>query len=111
MTGQVHEHPYRGLPPRAGVYSITCRPTGKTYVGCTEHLVGAVYGHRLQLANGMHPNQDLQGDWDAYGDAAFEFAIHDEVVAGDGAAQHGVDLEELRDLWVDQLGLDEGRTY
>lgn len=114
MTGHVGERPYRDLTPRAGVYTITCRPTGRTYVGCTDHLAGAMYGHRFQLANGRHPNLDLQADWDTYGDAAFDFAIHDEIAPQDGAPPSpglGADLEALRDLWVDQLGLDEGCTY
>lgn len=114
MTGQVSEHPYRGFTPRAGVYSITCRPTGRMYVGCTDHLVGAMNGHRFNLSNGMHPNRELQADWDAYGDGASDFNIHDELASGDLAApadRMGRELEALRDLWVDQLGLDEGTTY
>lgn len=107
----VSEHPYRGFVPRAGVYTITCRATGKTYLGCTDHLVGAMNGHRFKLANGLHPNRALQADWDAHGDAAFDFSIHDEVAPEEYAATTGDDLEALRDLWVDLLGLDEGGTY
>ncbi|MCA0438008.1 MAG: GIY-YIG nuclease family protein [Actinobacteria bacterium] len=111
MTGHVGEHPYRGFAPRAGIYSITCQRTGKTYVGCTDHLVGAMNGHRFKLANGMHPNRVMQADYDAYGDTAFDFSIHDEIAAEEYADTSSADLDALRDLWVDQLGLDEGRTY
>ena len=101
----------RSFIPRAGVYSITCRATGRTYVGCTDHLLGAMNSHRLGLSSGMHPNAAMQADWDAHGDDAFDFSIHEEVTPEEPAAVTAPALNALRDLWVDQLGLDEGSTY
>lgn len=111
MAGHVGERAYRGFVPRAGVYSITCRATGRTYVGCTDHLVGAMNSHRFKLSNGLHPNRAMQADWDDHGDEAFEFTIHEEMPPEESAKATADDLNALRDLWVDQLGLDEGRTY
>ncbi len=111
MPGHMNEHAFEGFNPRAGVYSISCRRTGKAYVGCTDHLVGALDSHRVQLSNNLHPNQAMQADWDTHGAESFDFAVHDEIPPEDCGDMLSGDLEELRDLWVDQLGLDEGRAY
>lgn len=99
-----------GCPPRVGVYSVTCRATGRAYVGCSDHLSRDVAAHRAQLTSRVHPNPQMQSDWDAHGGEAFEFVIHDEIPAElyDALA---AELDALRDLWIDLLGVDEGRTY
>lgn len=111
MAGYVGERPYCGSTPRAGVYSITCRRTGRTYLGRADHLGAAVDGHLVKLASGRHPNPMMQADWDTYGGGAFDVSVHDEIASEDYAGSTGAELDALCDLWVDQLGLDEGRTY
>lgn len=103
--------PRAGCPPRVGVYSVRCRATGRAYVGCSDHLSRDVAAHLAQLASQVHPNLDMQSDWDAHGGDDFEFVIHDEIPAEPYDAALAAELDALRDLWVDLLGVDEGRTY
>lgn len=81
-------------PVSRGVYLITCRATGKRYVGSSENIEKRLYNHASQLNYGDHPNPHLQNAWRKHGEAAFKFEVL-ELVAGD------LEAEEQR--WIDHL--------
>ena len=64
-----------------GIYSITCVPTGKFYVGSSVNIEGRWRQHRCHLKAGKHHSVLLQRSWDKYGADAFVFAITLEVDA------------------------------
>lgn len=99
-----------GRPRRPGVYSVCCRSTGRGYVGTSLDLCEDLDEHRAALAGGRHACPSMQADWDRHGEDAFDFVVLDEVPPGDVDADDER-LQHLRDLWVDQLGLDEGSAY
>jgi hypothetical protein len=65
--------------PRGAVYVIRCLATGEVYVGSTCNLAERWAAHRVRLRAGTHVNEKLQAAWDAYGEAAFEFGIVEEI--------------------------------
>ncbi len=59
----------------AGVYTITCRPTGKQYVGSAGRSMRIRFNrHRSLLSKGIHHCAPLQNAWNKYGADAFTFA-------------------------------------
>ena len=51
------------------VYAIRHNPTGKIYVGSTYHEVEfRVRQHIVKLRNHKHPIENMQSDFDEYGD-------------------------------------------
>lgn len=79
-----------------GVYAITCRPTGRVYVGSSQHIANRWKVHRHLLRHGKHTSPALQNAWDKHGEAAFEFAVIQEC---------GIDqLLGLEQAHIDRLG-------
>lgn len=62
------------LDRQAGVYTITCLPTGKQYVGSTTTSFRRRWAqHRHALRRGEGTSPKLLNAWRKYGPAAFEF--------------------------------------
>lgn len=60
----------------AGVYQITCRPTGKRYVGSSGWCIAKRWKkHQRDLEAGKHHSAHLQHAWRKYGAAAFDFEV------------------------------------
>lgn len=59
----------------SGVYSITCAPTGKVYVGSAVDMFTRWRGHHYHLSAGSHHCSHLQRAWRKYGPEAFTFAV------------------------------------
>lgn len=63
-----------------GIYRITNKTNGKTYVGKTGMNFGDRWDcHRAQLNGGYHANPHLQSAWNKYGSDSFEFEIIETV--------------------------------
>lgn len=63
-----------------GIYRITNKLNGRTYVGKTGMNFGDRWDcHRAQLNGGYHDNPHLQHAWNKYGAEAFEFCVIESV--------------------------------
>jgi len=64
----------------SGIYQIRNRHTGRVYIGKSRDIPSRWLAHRNALDRGVHVNEDLQGDWEVYGERAFEFTTLEEVI-------------------------------
>jgi group I intron endonuclease len=62
-----------------GIYSITCIPENKKYIGSSVNIKRRWSEHRRELRNQLHRNCFLQLDWDCYGDENFTFEVLEET--------------------------------
>lgn len=60
---------------RAGVYTITCTPTGVQYVGSAVRFSRRFRQHKSDLNLGRHRSTYMQRAWEKYGSDAFVFAV------------------------------------
>lgn len=60
---------------KAGIYAITCLPTGERYVGASLDVRARWRSHRAKLNNKKHKNHLLQAAWSKHGAAAFRFEM------------------------------------
>jgi hypothetical protein len=58
-----------------GIYSITCKTSGRVYVGQAKNMSRRWTSHRWHLRNGSHRNRHLQNAWAKYGAEDFVFAV------------------------------------
>lgn len=65
------------------VYVITHNPTGKSYVGSSKNPTVRILTHMNALRNGNHPVEDMQSDFNRYGDD-YSSRIVDEFHSYDG---------------------------
>lgn len=61
------------------IYQIKNAQTERVYIGQSCDIAARWRGHRDALRQGKHINDELQSDREAYGEAAFEFSIIEEV--------------------------------
>lgn len=58
---------------KSGIYSITCKPNNKVYIGYTKDIKKRRGEHFVALRKGKHVNTYLQEDWQNYGESMFKF--------------------------------------
>ena len=65
------------LQPRLqpGVYMILCLINNYRYYGETSNISMRIAGHKRDLRRKIHGNKRLQTDWNAFGEANFEFSV------------------------------------
>ena len=72
----IKDFPQR-LQPRLqpGVYMILCLINNYRYYGETSNISTRIAGHKRDLRRKIHGNSRLQTDWNAFGEANFEFSV------------------------------------
>lgn len=68
--------PNRILPrQQPGLYMIRCTVNDWRYYGESSNVSGRLASHKSLLNRLIHPNKNLQTDWNLFGQAAFEFVV------------------------------------
>ena len=111
MTGPAPARRYKGFTPKAGVYRVTHRPSGRSLLGVSPHAEGMLNRIRFQLDLGAHPLAALQRDWTADGAAVFTFELLDVLTPDAAGEVPQADLDELLALWQGQLALTPEQRY
>lgn len=78
----------------SGVYTVTCMPTGRRYVGSSGDIRERFFRHRYRLRHGQHHITAMQADWNEHGEAAFAFEVISLIAGRDerfDAEQAGID--------------------
>lgn len=65
---------YMEIKTEAGIYCIRNTHNGKIFVAGTPNLK-SLNGRRFELQMGTCQNQQLQREWNEYGEDAFEFEV------------------------------------
>ena len=65
----------KSLPEKPGVYKLTCKATGRIYVGSSTLLRTRAHAHTRELRAGGHANSALQSDFRTYGGDHFAFSL------------------------------------
>lgn len=95
---------YKETSPTAGVYRIWNKLNDKSLIGAYTNLPAILNRQRFQLESGLHPNRNLQHDWNDLGPSAFEFEILDILKPAKPPNRNlRSDLEVLEQLWLDKI--------
>jgi hypothetical protein len=95
---------YQERPKPAGVFQIKNTVNGKVLLGSSLNLDGVLNRHRFQLSLGIHPNKELQRDWNQLGADAFACEILELVkVTDDPHFNLNDELTLLEQIWLEQL--------
>jgi len=84
------QHP---RPKRPCIYIITCLTNGKRYIGSTSHFDKRKNDHIGRLNREVHPNSDLQLDWNKQGKEAFKFEVlkeYDTIEEARASESHNI---------------------
>ena len=87
-----------------GVYRVYNTVKRKSLIGASNDLPSMLNRQQAQLRMSVHPNRELQRDWNELGADAFEFEVLDTLTAPEqGDHDPTQDLRALEELWLDKL--------
>lgn len=97
---------YKRMKKDMGIYSLTCLPTGKIYVGWAQDLHGKMNGTSARLNGSFHVCRNLQADWDRYGAENFRIQVEElmEAEEDESKTDYQEDLKVFLELWLETNG-------
>lgn len=101
---------YKHRKTEMGVFVFECIPTKKNYIGCTNDTKSAINASHFKLSAGLHKNNNLQLDWNKYGESDFSVKVlellpYDEK--DEAKTDYSEELEALHDMWLRKVGNSE----
>lgn len=95
---------YKERKPSLGVFTVTCTATGEVWIGQSRALHTQQNGIWFSLRLGSHRNRALQAAWTAHGEAAFVYAVVEQIDTDDlNAMGRERVLKEREAWWRDNL--------
>ena len=104
MTKKELKESYKQLKFPIGVFQIRNTVTGKVFISSSVNLDAIWNRHHLQLKFGMHPNEKLQADWNAFGADNFLFEILDTIEQkGEERMDYAREVRKLEEMYKEEL--------
>lgn len=96
---------YKQMRPDMGLFIVRCKRNNKVYIQTTNDLRTVQNGILVRLNGGMHPNRELQKEWDALGKDAFTMEVLEKLAYGDDASKtdYSEELDLLLAMWEDEM--------
>jgi hypothetical protein len=66
---------FKERKPSPGIFALRNRATGRMWVDSSPNLNATQNGQFFQLRQRLHRNKELQAEWNADGEASFEFVV------------------------------------
>jgi hypothetical protein len=103
---------YKEAPRPMGAFRVRNTAATRSFVGTSVDLPSMLNRQRAQLDGGVHPDRELQADWEALGPDGFEFEILDTIEPLDEPGwEPADDLAALRDIWTERLASEGEGLY
>jgi GIY-YIG catalytic domain len=95
---------YKEAKRPMGVYRIRNTRNRKSYVGFDRDWVARINRHKAELKFGSHRNRELQEEWNALGEASFQFEVLDELDHKETSQTSPIEeLRVLAEMWIRKL--------
>jgi hypothetical protein len=112
MDRKALKRQYKETRHPMGVYRVHNTVNGKSLLGASVNVSAALNRHLAQLRLGVHPNRQLQLDWNQTGADAFKFEVLDTLTPPDRQDYDpSEDLEVLEHLWLEKTSPYAERGY
>ena len=96
---------YKQMKPDMGVYLIRSKSNNKCFLEVAQDLKSRINSTKVKLGLGIHPNRELQKEWQKEGEAAFDFEILEilEYDKDESKTDYTEELTVLQMLWEEKL--------
>ncbi|MCR8630509.1 GIY-YIG nuclease family protein [Paenibacillus radicis (ex Xue et al. 2023)] len=101
---------YKEIKTEAGIYQIKNNINQKILVASTNNL-RSLNGKTLMLKLGSHRNQQLQKEWNEFGESAFGIEVLEVLVKKEGYFDEKDELKKLEEKWLQELQPYGDRGY
>jgi len=94
---------FKEQKPEAGIYAVRSTVNGLIWVGASKNLAATKNSCWFQMRNRSHRASSLQQEWDAHGEAAFDYEILERLEKDVHALEIDDQLKSKKSLWAAQL--------
>ena len=95
---------YKQTIQAMGIYQIKNKINDKLYIGSTKNLPGKINSYKFQLKNGLHPNKEMQKEFNEIGEEGFSFDILDYLKPKEDLNyDYTEELKILEAMWIEKL--------
>ncbi len=104
---------YKMTRPDMGLFIVRCNKNNKVFLQPTQDLRTVQAGILVRLGSNMHPNRELQKQWNEYGEDAFTMEVLETLSYDEDASKtdYSEDLKLLESMWEEQLIRDGKQLY
>lgn len=104
---------YKQMKPPMGIFIIRSKSSNKCYIQTTKDLRGVINGAKARLMAGMHPNRELQKEWNDFGFENFAIEILEnlEYDKDESKTDYKEDLALLQMIWEEKLAKENMEFY
>ncbi|WP_428248013.1 GIY-YIG nuclease family protein [Ferrovibrio sp.] len=97
---------YKERKTAAGIFAITCQPSGQSWVGSAPDLAKIQNRIWFALRHNSHRQPSLQAAWAAHGPDAFRFEALEALEEEELGFVRDRLLKEKRSTWCARLGAE-----
>ncbi|NLY30391.1 MAG: GIY-YIG nuclease family protein [Firmicutes bacterium] len=101
---------YREMKTYMGVYQVTNTVSGKIFIATSPNLKNRWVTVRMHLDMGMHPNSELQRDWNELGADNFTYEVLEEKEVAEDTDTRW-ELRQMEKEWLEKLQPYGDRGY
>lgn len=96
---------YKQAKPEMGLFIVRCRHNDKLFIQPTNDLRTVKNGLLVRLKSNMHPNRELQQEYNAFGSEGFTMEVLETLAYSDdaGKTDYYEDLAVLQAMWEQEL--------
>lgn len=104
---------YKQMKPQMGIFIIRSKINNKCYIQTTQDLRGVLNSTKIRLETGMHPNRELQKEWNDFGFENFTIEILEnlEYDKDECKTDYREDLAILQMIWEEKLNIEKIKFY
>jgi len=86
-----------------GIFAVRCAPTERVWVGASTNLSASRNGLWFVLRSGSYQDKELQAEWQAHGEQAFDFEVLHTLDEETHALAVNDQLKEEKSIWAAKL--------
>lgn len=104
---------YKQTRPDMGIFMIRAKGSNKCYIQATQDLKGVINGAKARLGGGLHPNKELQREWNELGEESFTIDILErlEYDKDESKTDYTEELALLQMIWEEKLAKENMEFY
>lgn len=104
---------YKQMKPEMGVFAVKCTVNNKYYMESSPNLKGRINSTVFKLNAKIHPNKELQEDWNRYGEDRFNISIIDTLKYSEDETKtdYREDLALLKEVWEEKMSKENIKFY
>ncbi len=104
---------YKQMKLPMGIFIVRNKVNNKCFLQTTRNLKGVINGTMVRLEGGIHPNRELQKEWQELGPENFTIEILEnlEYDKDEAKTDYNEELSLLQMIWEEKLAKENLEFY